>query len=288
MIKLLASDIDGTIVYKDNKISSKNIEAIEKLNKTDIIFTICTGKTYLLMKELCKKINAKYGIFGNGTQIIDLKTGEELERNAIQKQEVEKCIDISNKNNLHVHIYTDNKIIAQDSLDYMAYRNYILYKGSINFEVVENLKQYIKEKKPSVLKLIISGEKDLSDIKQELSKDRNLTVTRIKKYNEYKDKIIEKEYEYLDIVPQNINKYSSLKRLCNYLNISKEEVMAIGDNINDIDMIENAKIGVAIGGCYEEIIKKASYVTKNSAKDGGFAEAINKFIKIEKGKVCIQ
>lgn len=280
MIKLLASDIDGTIVYKDNMISHRNIETIEKLNKTNIIFVISTGKTYLLMKELCKKINADYGIFGNGTQIINLKTGKELERNAIKKQKVEKSIEIANKNNLHVHIYTDKKIIAQNSLDYMAYRNYILYKDSVDFEIVKNLKQYIKDEEPSVLKLVISGNKDLEDVKQVLSKNEDLTVTRIKKYNEYKDQIIEKEYEYLDILPPNINKYSSLKRLCEHLNISKEEVMAIGDNINDVAMIENAKIGVAIGGSYEEVMKKASYVTKNSVKDGGFAEAVVKFINI--------
>ena len=47
-----------------------------------------------------------------------------------------------------------------------------------------------------------------------------------------------------------------------------------------MDMIEHAGIGVAIGESYEEVIKKASYVTKKSAKDGGFAEAIYKFIKI--------
>ena len=65
MIKLLASDVDGTIVYNDNKISPKNIEAIEKLNKTDVIFTICTGKTYPIIKGMCSKFNASYGIFGN-------------------------------------------------------------------------------------------------------------------------------------------------------------------------------------------------------------------------------
>ena len=280
MIKLLASDVDGTIVYNDNKISPKNIEAIEKLNKTDIIFTICTGKTYLLMKELCKKINATYGIFGNGTQIINLKIGKEVERNTLKKEEIEKCIDVANKNNLHIHIYTDNKIVVQGNLKYIAYRNYVLYKDSVNFQIVEDIEQYIEENEPNVLKLIISGESDLTKIKQELKKASNLTVTRIGKYNEYKDKTIDKEYEYLDIEPNNIRKYNSLKRLCDYLKISRNEVMAIGDNINDIDMIENAAVGVAIGESNEEVIKKASYVTKKSAKDGGFAEAINKFIKI--------
>ena len=281
MIKLLASDIDGTIIDKDNRISPYNIEVIKKLNNSNINFTLCTGKTYLMTKELCQKMNATYGVFGNGTQIINLKTGEEILRNALRKEDIEKCIDIANSNNLHVHIYTDNKIISQSSLSYMAYRNYKLYKDNIDFEVIEDLRQYINLNNPSILKLIISGNNDLCKIKQEILQNQNLAVMQIKKYNEYKDKIINEEYEYLDIVPKSINKYNSLKRLCKYLNISNNEIMAIGDNINDIDMIENAAVGVAIGGSYEEVLKKASYVTKNSAKDGGFAEAVYKFIRLE-------
>lgn len=280
MIKLLASDIDGTIIDKNNQISPYNIEAIKKLSNTNINFTLCTGKTYLLTKSFCQKMNAGYGIFGNGTQIINLKTGEEIVRNELDKENVKKCIDIANKDKMHIHIYTDNKIIAQGSLKYMAYRNYKLYKNNIDFEVVEDLKQYIEINNPSVLKLIISGESNLSDIKQEILQIHDLTVMQIKKYDEYKDKIIDEEYEYLDIVPKSINKYSSLEQLCKYLNITNDEIMAIGDNINDIDMIEHAGVGVAIGGSYEEVTKKASYVTKNSAKDGGFAEAVYKFIKI--------
>ncbi len=279
MIKLLASDIDGTIIDKDNQISPYNIEAIKKLNNTNINFTLCTGKTYFMIKNFCKQINAGYGIFGNGTQIVDLKTGKEIIRNDLKSEDINFCIDVANKNNLYIHIYTDNKIISQGNLKYMAYRNYKLYKENMEFEIVEDLKEYIRLNNPSVLKLIISGENDLKNIKQEILQNKNLSVMQIKKYNQYKDKIINKEYEYLDVIPQSINKYNSLKQLCNYLNISNDEIMAIGDNINDIDMIEHAGIGVAIGGSYDEVIKKASYITKNSVKDGGFAEAVYKFIK---------
>lgn len=279
MIKLLASDIDGTIIDRDNQISPYNIEAIKKINNSNINFALCTGKTYLMTKDFCKKINVGYGIFGNGTQIINLRTGEEILRNALEEVDAEKCIDIANKNNLYVHIYTDNKIISQGSLKYMAYRNFKLYKDNIKFDIVDDLKQYIKLNNPSVLKLIISGKNDLSKVKDIILQNQNLSVMQIKKYNEYKDKIINEEYEYLDIVPRCINKYNSLKQLSHFLNISDSEIMAIGDNINDIDMIEHAGVGVAIRGSYEEVTKKASYVTEKTAKDGGFAEAIYKFIE---------
>lgn len=278
MVKLLASDLDGTII-DNNIVTNDDLNVINKLNKKSVNFTICTGKTYSMSKNICDKLKPTYGIFGNGTQIIDLKTGKELKRNIISNMQALACLDIAQKNKLHVHIYTENKIISQEKLKYMAFRNYKLYKDQIQFETVKSLKEYIREQKPNILKLVISGEEELKEIKRKIEKEEDLIAIQIKKYNEYKDKIINSEYEYLDIVPKHVTKYDALKQLSDYLKINNEEVMAVGDNINDIEMIKNAGIGVAIGGSYKEVKDVATYVTKNTVKSGGFAEAVYKFIE---------
>lgn len=280
MIKLIASDLDGTIIDNNNQISSYDLKAIEKLNQTNLNFAVCTGKTYSMTKKLCEELKATYGVFGNGTQIINLKTGKEIIRNVITNVQAQKCIDIANKNNLHCHIYTDDKIISQQALKYIAFRNYQLYKNDVKFEIVNSLKEYIEKENPSILKLVISSKKDLGNVKKDILNLENLETIQIKKYDKYKDKVINEEYEYLDIVPKNITKYSALKQLEKYLDITNQEVMAVGDNTNDIEMIENAGIGVAIGGSYEKVINKANYVTKNTVKTGGFAEAVYKFIEM--------
>ena len=279
MIKLIASDLDGTIIY-NNKISSYDLEAINKLNNTNVDFAICTGKTYSMTKKLCEKLKATYGVFCNGTQIVNLKTGKEIFRNVITNDQAQKCIDIANKNNLHIHIYIDNKIVVQQKLKYMAYRNYKLYKEDLDFEIVESLKDYIKKENPSILKLIISSKNDLGYIKKEILEKEDLEVIQIKKYDKYKDEIINQEYEYLDVSPKEITKYNALEQLSTYLNISDQDIMAVGDNINDMEMIENAGIGVAINGSYKDVLDKANYITKNTVKTGGFAEAVYKFIEM--------
>ena len=162
----------------------------------------------------------------------------------------------------------------------MASRNYQLYKEDMDFEIVDSLKEYIKEENPSILKLVISAKKDLTNLKKEILQEEDLKIIQIKKYDKYKDTIINQEYEYLDIVPKNITKYNALKQLSNYLKINHQDVMAVGDNINDIEMIENVGVGVAIGGSYEEVTSKANYVTKNTVKTGGLAEAVYKFIEM--------
>ena len=278
MIKLLASDLDGTLVY-NNEIAIVDLKAVKKLKQADIKFVICTGKTYAMTKYVCNKLNPSYGIFGNGTQVMNIQTGEEIIKNTITNIQVIKCLEIAKKHNLHIHIYTEDKIISQQQLKYMAFRNYILYKDQVQFKVVESLEKYIQEKNPNILKLVISGEKDLKDVKEQIEEKEDLRAIQIKKYREYKDKIINQEYEYLDIVPKHVTKYDAIQQLREYLNIPFKEIMAIGDNLNDIEMVKNVGIGVAIGGSYEEVQKVASYVTKNTVKTGGFAEAISKFIK---------
>ncbi len=280
MIKLLASDLDGTIIDNNNQVTSEDLKVINKLNNTAVNFAICTGKTYSMTKNICRQLNPTYGIFGNGTQIINLKTGKEIERNVVFNQKAIDCLKIAEKNHLHIHIYTENKIISQQQLKYMAFRNYVLYKDQVQFEVVESLEKYIQEENPNILKLVVSGEKDLKNIKETIEEKEDLAAIQIKKYGEYKDKVIDQEYEYLDIVPKHVTKYDALKQLSQYLHIQNEEVMAVGDNINDIEMIRHAGIGVAIGGSYEEVKDVASYVTKNTVKNGGFAEAVYKFIEL--------
>lgn len=280
MIKLLASDLDGTIVDSNNKINENDIEAINKLIETKVNFAICTGKTYAMTKNLCKKLKPRYGIFGNGTQIINLATGEEITRNVITNEQAIKCIEIANQNKLHTHIYTEEKIISQKELKYMAYRNYKLYKEEMEFQVVNSVIEYIKKETPNILKLVISGENDLGKVKEKIETNENLHIIQIKKYEKYKDKIINQEYQYLDIVPEHSTKYDALQKLSKYLRISNQEIMTVGDNINDIEMIKNAGVGVAIGGSYKEVTSIASYVTKNDVTNGGFAEAVYKFIEI--------
>ena len=78
MIKLVASDLDGTIVSDNEYIHKSNFEAISMMNTKAVNFAICTGKSYSVSKDLCNKCNADYGIFNNGSQIYDLTTGEKL------------------------------------------------------------------------------------------------------------------------------------------------------------------------------------------------------------------
>lgn len=281
MIRLVASDIDGTIVGENNKITIQNRKAIQDMKKSNIDFTICTGKPYAMVKNFCQDLQANYGIFGNGNQIVDLKSGKEIYRKTLSQEEIEICLSLAKKENLHIHLYTENEVITPELL-YMDLRNFILkdsiFPNDLNFKIVSNLEEYIEKEQPTVFKLIISSPSNLARLQDELNQKLDVTIYRVKKSKQYKDRIINKEYEYLDITPSKTNKSEALRTLSNYLELSSSEVMAIGDNLNDIDMLQNSGIGVAVANAYEEVKKVATYTTAKTVEESGFAEAVYKYI----------
>ena len=277
MIKLIASDLDGTIIDGSNSISKDNLKAIDSLRKENIPLVICTGKTYALSKDVCKNLHARFGIFGNGSQIVDLSTGNEILSKYLSLSEIKACYSIIQKYDLHVHAYTETSIITPKLL-YMDLRNSILFPDKVNIKIVDSVLDYAKAEKEPILKLIVSSTSSLLKVKEELEKATNLNIIHITKTGIYKDNVINKEYEYLDISPLNATKGNALQVLSNYLDVQKDDILSIGDNINDIDMFKGSNISVAVNNACDQVKLNANYVAKNSVENGAFAEAIYKFI----------
>ncbi len=298
-IKLVATDLDGTMLAQDDSIPQSNLEAIQSMKEKQIHFAICTGKSYAISKDICEKCDAQYGIFGNGTQIIDLKEQKEIFRHALTLEDLTTCYNLAGKHGLHIHAYGDSFVITEN-LKYMDLRNYAIYsksqksvygkydsnfnlelhntqKNGLSFYIVKSLLQYIKDHNLTIFNIILSSEGNLENVKNELEAKTDLTVQFISKKGAYKDNIINKEYEYISVAPQKIGKGYALEFLKDYLKVNTDDTMAIGDNLNDIDLLKNSGVGVAVANAYEPVKKIANYTTHSSANDGGFAEAVYQF-----------
>lgn len=279
-IKLVASDLDGTIIDRNNHIAIDNFKAIDKLHENKITFVVCTGKSYSVSKTVCKKLKADFGIFGNGAQIVDLNQRKELARKVLKKEEIDFCLNLARKQNLHIHFYTENAIVTEE-LRYMDLRNYILKddnSAELKFFIVPTIEEFIEKENPSIFSLVITSENSMEEFEKEVHKNISVSTNLISKKGKYKDFIIDKEYEYLNIAPDKINKNQGLNYLSKLLNIPHENMMAIGDNVNDLEMVKQAGIGVAVADAYGDIKETADYITKASVSTGAFAEAINKYI----------
>lgn len=280
-IKLIASDLDGTIIDRNNYIAPANLEAIKKIHKHNIKFAVCTGKSYSVAKNHCDIFDADFGIFGNGTQVIDLRNKKELIRNTLSKEDLLYIATFTKRFNMHLHLYTDSELITED-LKYLDLRNFKLAtlagSNDLNFKIVKDIADYVATYNPEVFSAVISNESTLKEFFSFFNINENITYTYINKRGKYRDNIIDKEYEYLNISPTHINKDEGLTFLSEYLGIDKKDTMAIGDNINDLEMIQNAGIGVAVGEATDDVKAVATYVTKTGVSEGAFAEAIDQYL----------
>lgn len=277
MIKLVSSDIDSTLIDNVHPICERNIQAISYLKEKNVTFALCTGKSYAISKDFCKKVGADFGIFGNGSHCVDLTTNKDIFKRTLSINSITKCLELAKEYGMHVHANTDTGIISE-KLEYLDLRNSLLFPGKIEIKEVPDIYNTLVTKNVQILQLVLSSVEDLSEFKAKLQQVEGISITHIRKKGKYRDNIINKDYEYLDISTSNVSKGNAVNALSNYLGIPQEQILAIGDNINDISMFNVASIGVAVNNSYDEVKAAADFVTENSAGNGGFAEAIYKFI----------
>lgn len=289
MYKLVAIDLDGTLLNSYGEISKNNKEAIEKANEKGSMIVLTSGRMPISVKNIAKEIGAdKYIICGNGTLIYDVQKEEIIYDAFMEKEKVLQIIKICEENSIFYNLYTETSVITK-SLNY----NVLYYDSEnskkpeekrTNIDVVDNIYEYV-ENTPNIniLKMTICDNNKIifSSIVKKLKTIPKIDVLEVehmsRKFIKAGSIEVPLEYFYTEVSKQNTNKWSAIEFLIKKLNITKEEVMAIGDNVNDKEMVENAGLGVAMGKSMLAANKIGDIIVSDNDHDG-VAEAINNHI----------
>lgn len=289
MYKLIAIDIDGTLLNSYGQVSDENKNAINMVLQKNIEVVLASGRMPKAMISIANEINAnKYIISGNGALVYDIQNDEVIYSNYMSKEKVLEIINICEKNNVFYNLYTSDTIITK-ALNYnVLYYNSENKKNGeerkISINIVNDIYTYVQEyNNDDFLKFTICDENQIvfRSVMNKLKEIKNVDVLDIshmsRKIIDYGSEEYEISYFYTEISNRNVNKWEAIKKLISKIGIKKEEVIAIGDNINDKDMIENAGLGIAIGnGCPE--LQEIANETVASNNENGVSEAINKYI----------
>lgn len=289
MYKLIAMDIDGTLLNSYGEVSLKNKEAIELALKRNIEVVLTSGRMPKAILPIANEIKAdKYIISGNGAAIYDVQNNKIIHNSYLTKKKVLEIIDICEKNSMFYNVYT-NDVILTKSLSY----NILFYHNEnkrnpedkkIKINIVDDIYKYVEEYgKEDFLKVTIC-DNDKFVFRSIMNKMKNIKNVDVLEVAHMSKKIIrhgseehEIAYYYTEITNKNVNKWTALKELLQLLGIKKEELITIGDNVNDKEMIENAGLGIVTGNASPEM-KKIADETVASNNEDGVAEAILKHI----------
>ena len=291
MYKLVAIDLDGTMLDSFGQVTENTKKVIQKTIEkgTDVI--IASGRPIDSIKTIAKEIGSnKYFIAGNGALIYDIQKDEILYEKYMNKQKVLEIIKICEENSIAYNVYTDKTILAT-SLKYnvLYYHKENLKKQEdkrTHINIVENMYEYIqKMKEERFLKITICDDSKtvFQSIIRKLEKIKDIEILDVshmsRKVIEQGTEEIPIEYYYTEISSKDVDKWCAIEFLIEKLNIEKEDVISIGDNVNDKKMIEEAGLGIAMGQSMPQLKEIADYVTSSNTEEG-VAKAIEKFVEL--------
>ena len=279
MYKLVAIDLDGTMLNQYGIITEKTKKAISKAQEKGVEVMIASARAVTSLKRFSKEINSnKYFISGNGAITYDIKNNKILYENILSKTKALKIIKICEENSIYYNVYTENGIIAKN----LSYNTLYYYKDNLtkpdenrtHINIVENVYDYFEQREEKILKIMICDEHK-TVFNSIVRKLKELSEIEVLEVSHMSRKIIKQgtdeialEYFYTEVSAKDVDKWNALEEIIGLMNISKEEVVTIGDNANDLKMITNAGLGVAMGESAPYVKQSADIIAPTNDEDG--------------------
>lgn len=263
--RILVLDLDGTLTNNKKEITDRNRETLIRAQQEGVLLVLASGRPTYGIAPLADELQMdKFGgyiLSYNGGEIIDWKTKETLYANVLPDDVVPRLYECARQNEVAILTYDEEYIVTEHPEDI-----YVQKEAFLNKMAVRPAKNFLKEIHLPVPKcLIVADPQKLIPIEAELSVQLQGQIS-----------VYRSEPYFLELVPQGIDKAQSLAVLLGKLNITRNEMVAIGDGYNDLSMIKFAGMGIAMGNAQEPVKKAADFITLTNEEDG-VAVAVEKF-----------
>ena len=269
-IKLVALDMDGTTLNDEKQITPYTKQVLEKAMEEGIIILACTGRPANGIPQVFSSLKGiQYAISSNGARIVDVVHNKILHEQLIDVEEMNSIMKLVSKYNTYREVfwngvgYTTTAMYEQITEYLTEYMKEYIGKTRI---MVDNLEEEISKKHTSCDKIHIAFA-DLEERKQAIAE-----LQLLGNY-EFHGALLNN----MEITAANTSKGTSIVKLGEILGIKREEIMAIGDGMNDASMLREVGLPIAMENAVPELKRYAKYITDSNNEDG-VAKAIEKFV----------
>jgi Cof subfamily protein (haloacid dehalogenase superfamily) len=262
MIKLIVTDIDGTILKHNFEFNQEVKDCIKKLTQAGIKVVLATGRMHAAAEHIAKELNLITPIVSYQGGLIKHKNKILYEKN-LNSQYATEIIQWAKANKIHLNLYMNDKLYVEE--DNPVIRRYTGEQKIKGF-VVESFNEIEITKVNKLLAIDFEDENK---------------VTKWEKYlsTKYKDVHVVKSTPYFcEVCHQDAKKSDAVNFLKEYWQLERKEIMTIGDQNNDIELLLAGGIKVAMGNATEELKSIADYIT-DTVSNNGFVKAVEKFIR---------
>lgn len=263
--KIIFSDIDGTLLNSKHEITEETKLAISNLSKKKVPVILVSARMPKGIVSLKNELNLDGPIICyNGALVVDNELNSMLSKQILIEY-IEQICKYAKDENIHVSLYKDDEWYIEKNDEWSEQESKItsIIPNIIDYNILFDL---LKKEHTGVHKVLCMSSPE-----------------KIEKFSEILKKNFESELNiytskptYLEIMSKDASKIKAIDFLINQYNIDKKDIIAIGDNYNDIDMIKYAGLGIAMGNAPIEVKESADYITLSNDKDG-LAFIINKY-----------
>ena len=291
MYKLVAIDLDGTLLNSYGEVSENTKEEIKKAIENGIEVVLASGRPISSVEDLANELQANhYLISGNGAIVYDMHKKEVVYDRFLSKEQVLNIVKICEENSIYYNIYTENEVLTKslnyNTLFYYSENTHKQEEKRTNINILTDVYDYIlKSNDQKYLKVTVCDQSQIifASIIKKLRTINDIDVLDVahmsKKIIKAGTEEVLVEYCYTEITNKNVNKWTALEYIMKEKNIDRSEVAAIGDNINDKEMIEEAGLGVAMGNS-TPAIKEVANVEVGTNNEEGVRETFQKYINV--------
>lgn len=274
-IKIIALDLDGTLLNSDKQLTEENAAALERAAAAGAEIVPATGRFFRGMPEFIQELPyLRYVISVNGAQVYDIKNQKTVCSSEMPWERAVSVMERLDEIDVIYDCYQDGwgwmtKALYDKAEEFAPTIHNLKMIRTLRTPVPE-LKEYLREKGEGVQKIQI------------FFKDLNLREKMLKVLpEEFPDLVVTTSIvNNIEINSKGATKGNALNSLAEYLGVLKTETMAFGDDDNDISMLKAAGIGVAMGNAAKEAKEAADYIT-DSCDNSGVAKAIKHFLENE-------
>ena len=268
--KLVVIDVDGTLVDKHGNIAEEDKHAITRLLNSYVIVALSTGRVIQACLPIIDELNLNtFHIFFDGALIYNPKNIREIYVKEVESELVREAVEFSRKNNIYLELYSSEKFFAErENWSDEVHRKFFRVEPTfVNFDGI-----WARER---ILKAEVVVHNDEEAVKAKLFKDNfdsrfHFSVARSPAYP---------DIDFINILNRDASKGQALKELMSFWGHLPAEVIAIGDGLNDIPLLEEAGVSVAMGNAFPEVKQIADYITLD-IEQHGVAAAINFFFPV--------
>lgn len=266
MKKIIALDIDGTLTNSKKEVTQPTLDKIIEIQEKGHVVAIASGRPLPGIRKIADTLKLDkyegYVLAFNGGRIVDYKTGEVVYQACVDNDIARRIYDYCVKKKIGMVTYEGDTVITGTPID-----EYMSLEARLNFmeiHQVDNFKEYIDF---PLNKCLLTAESTVAEqVEQELNALYGDKVT-----------VFRSEPFFVEIMPKNVHKATSLEKLLKYLDMDVKDLIACGDGFNDLTMIDYAGVGVTMGNAQQIVKDHADYITLTNDEDG-LVPVIEKFI----------